>query len=117
MEFAGKNVKNITFADTTAVKCADIPPNSVIHSIECLVATAFNATGTDIIQIGTAANPTAYVTSIDVSSAGKATVTLTAAACAILSTTANTEIYARYVPSTSVRGAGSAYIVISSVQL
>ena len=82
MEIAGKNVKNIVFTDTTAVKCADVPPNSVMHVIDCIIETAFNSSGTDIIEIGTAAVPAAYVTSIDVSAAGKGSVTLTAAACA-----------------------------------
>jgi hypothetical protein len=85
------------------------------HSIHVLVDTAFNSGGTDLIQIGTVADNDAYAANIDVATAGKATVTMTAAACDI--TTVSTKVYAIYVPGTSGNDAGVATVVIEYAQL
>jgi len=109
--------KNITYTDTTAITVGNIPPNSVIDTITVNVGTAFNAGGADYIDIGTAATAAAYADNVNVASTGKATVTMTAGACALLSSTASTPIEAVYIPAATAPSAGSAYVVITYHQL
>jgi hypothetical protein len=115
MEFVGKLVKKVQYSDVSQLLMGYIPQGSVMTSIEVLVDTAFNSSGTDLIQVGTVADNDAFAANIDVSTAGKATVTMTAAACDI--TTAPTAVYALYVPGTSGNDAGVATVVVTYAQI
>ena len=69
---------SITFATTTSTSMGFLPPNAYITDIKVLVTTAFNAGGTDVVDIGDETTATKYADDVDVSSTGSATVTSTA---------------------------------------
>jgi hypothetical protein len=116
MDALGKLIKKIDYTTTTAVK-VDLPPNCIMHNISVLVSTAFNAGGNDFVQIGTSASAAAYAQNINVAVAGKATVTMLAAATKIINTKGNSEIYIVYQPAGTAPTAGVAYVVIEFAQV
>lgn len=64
--------KDITFGDTLAVDVGMLPSGSVmLPSISGVhVSTAFNDSGTDLIDIGTSADGDLYATDLDASTVG-----------------------------------------------
>ena len=117
MEFIGKLIKKITYADTTAVTVGSKPPNSIITSINVVVITAFNAGGNDYLDIGTATTAAAIVNDHSLASKGSAAVTIAATANDDLSASNSTIIKAVYVPAGSAATAGEAYVVVNLAQL
>lgn len=53
-----------------------IPKNAVVRSVYIHVTQAFNSDGTDLLTVGHAEDPDAYVTNLDVSTTGVKTVSL-----------------------------------------
>lgn len=109
--------KIITFADAgTAVEVGNIPPNSIIVDIKVTIGTAFNSSGTDLVDVGTSADDDHFAAAVDVSSAGQATVTQLNNG-AVLSSTASTPIEALYAQSVADADAGSGYVTVVYDQL
>ena len=108
-----KYVQNeVTYSNTSQVLIGQLPPNAKIADIKVLVATAFNDGGPSTIDVGTTASQARYANDVDVSSTGAASVTLTAQAGVVQSTTNPLSITAVYVPAATDPTAGSAKIVV-----
>lgn len=60
--------KRITYLNTSAVTVGVMPPGSVVIGGGVQVVTAFNDSGTDVIDVGTSSDGDAFGTLIDVSS-------------------------------------------------
>lgn len=68
----------VTFAKQTVTATRKLPRHSAIKEAFVYVSTAFDSSGTDLLDIGYTGNTTAYATGIDVSTTGFKTVTITA---------------------------------------
>lgn len=104
---------NLTYASTTAQFIGNLPANTSIQDIDVNVTTLFNATGIDQVDIGTSASPEKYAANIDVTTAGKATVTLAAGGLGVQSTSNPTAIYALYTPGATDATTGACEIVVT----
>jgi len=79
-------VTTLTQNSTNAVsKTLYIPAGSAITSFDVDVLTAFNSATSATLSIGTSAGATTYVGSVDVKTAGRASITYTAAQLAAMS--------------------------------
>lgn len=106
--------KRITFQDTTAVTVGVLPPGAVIVGGGVQVITAFNDASTDLVDVGTSADPDAFATDLDVSSVGfKALDEL--ATADDYSDTAEVTIVATYAGATPDATAGVADVIINFV--
>jgi hypothetical protein len=101
---------SLTYATTSQTSIGMLPANAYIVDIVIAVSTAFNATGDDKIYIGTSADYDKFVNGAAVTAAGFATVTKLAAAAGVQSATAQTEIFAQYIPGGTDATAGAALI-------
>ena len=80
-----KQVANLTQNSTNAVSATlYIPVGSRISSFDIDVLTAFNSATSATLTIGTTAGATTYVGSVDVKTAGRASITFTAAQLAAM---------------------------------
>lgn len=86
-----------------------IPANSTIMSIEVMVMTAFDSGTSDHIEVGTLGDQDAYCADTDVSSAGAASVTLTAASRDI---TSNTDVYVTHDGAGAAATAGECIVAV-----
>ncbi len=106
--------KRITFQNTTATEVGVLPAGAIVIGGGAQVVTAFNDSGTDVINIGTAADTDAYATLLDVSSVGfKALDEL--ATHDDHSDTAEITVVAAFTGQNSNASAGVADIVISYI--
>ena len=103
----------LAYSSTTATFIGNLPTNASIRTIDVNVVTAFNATGIDQVDIGTSATPEKFAANVDVSTAGKATVTHAAGGLGVQSTADPTAIYALYTPGSTDATSGSAEITIT----
>jgi hypothetical protein len=117
MEYVGKLIKKITYADTSAVTVGALPPNCVIDSVNVAVITAFNAGGNDYLDIGTASAAAAIVNDHSLASKGSAAVTIASTVHDAFSASNSTIIKAVYVPAGSAATEGEADITINFHQL
>lgn len=104
----------VTFADTSAKNLFIIPAGSRIVSFVIDVTTAFNSSGTDLLDIGTTANGALYVNDADVSSTGHIVATLVAANLASVINVGSTDVQitATYAQSVADAAAGSALVSV-----
>ena len=107
---------NLLYSNTSSTKIGSLPANSIITDIKVLVGTAFNAGNTDYLDIGDSEDADEFAANIDLSSTGKATVTMTEIG-AVESTSNPTDIYVIYTGSGTAPSAGSAYIIVEYVQI
>lgn len=66
----------ISYKDTAAKKLFSLPKGAILLRISVHVTTAFNDTGTDLLDIGTGADNAFYVNDHSVATAGLAAATL-----------------------------------------
>ena len=126
----GTNVKNVgqvlmsqsfSFAYSTEGSATDttvvIPANSQIVSIEVNVETAFNDSGTDILEIGSSADTDLYVNDVAISAVGKIALG-TAALCANWKDIGTSDIKIGYIynGANNDATAGAATATISYLQ-
>uniref|UniRef100_A0A6M3MGJ2 Uncharacterized protein n=1 Tax=viral metagenome TaxID=1070528 RepID=A0A6M3MGJ2_9ZZZZ len=111
--------KNITYSDYGSdILAGTIPPNSIINAISVQVPTAFNAPGTDLLQIGISGDTDYFAANTELATATSgATVTRTAASRGVISATASTDVYLEITHSGTSASAGSAYVIIECIQL
>jgi hypothetical protein len=97
----------VTFADTTAKNLFKLPKGAVIVAWIVNVVTAFNSSGTDLLDIGVSGTAARFANDIDVSSAGQK---LTGFVAAELFTplTEDTQVTAIFVQSVADAAAGDA---------
>lgn len=80
--FLNGNVKvacaKLTYKDTAAAKLFSLPKTAHLLEIYVVVKTAFNDSGTDVLDIGVATDTDKFVNDLDVSSAGVLETTLLA---------------------------------------
>lgn len=62
--------KRITYTNTTATTIGKLPAGAAVIGGGVQVITAFNDSGTDVINVGTSSDTDAYATLLDVSSVG-----------------------------------------------
>lgn len=107
----------LAYTDTTAKNLFIIPAGSRITAIKIDVVTAFNSSGTDLVDVGTTADGAFYVNDADVSSTVHATATLVAAnlASVINVGTSDVQVTATYAQSVADASAGAATISIEYV--
>lgn len=80
-----KQIANLTQNSTNAVSSTIyVPAGSRISSFDIDVLTAFNSATSATLTIGTTAGATTYVGSVDVKTAGRASITFTAAQLAAM---------------------------------
>ena len=99
--------------DTTVV----IPANSQIVSIEVNVETAFNDTGSDLLEVGSSADTDLYVNDVSIAAIGKIALG-TAALCANWKDIGTTDIVVGYIynGANNDASAGAATVTISYLQ-
>ncbi len=104
--------KTITFSNNgTAITIGKLPAGACVVGGGALVTTAFNDSGTDIIDIGTSDDANAYATDLDVSSVGYKILD-ELAAHDDYSAAAEVTITATYTGQNSNMTAGSADIMV-----
>ena len=106
--------KQIVYSDSSAVLIGQLPANAKIIDVKALVSTAFNATTTDLIDVGTSADADHYCNDIDVSSTGEASRTLLNVG-AVESSTDPTKVYATFTQTGTAATAGACTIVVEYV--
>lgn len=107
--------KEVTFSNRgTAVTIGKIPVNAVVlpHMSGALVTTAFNGSGTDLLDIGTSDDDDGFATDLDVSSVGFKVCDETATTNDAIKTTGTMTITATYADANSDATAGSAEVII-----
>lgn len=90
-----------------------IPGNSVITGVVVFVEEAFDSDGTDLLEVGFAADPDGFSTAEDVSATGVKATTPGAADYVA----ADTPVEALYVAGGSAATTGRAYVSVSYVRL
>ena len=102
-----------TATDTTVV----IPANSQIVSIEVNVETAFNDTGSDLLEVGSSADTDLYVNDVSIAAIGKIALG-TAALCANWKDIGTTDIVVGYIynGANNDADAGAATVTINYLQ-
>jgi hypothetical protein len=106
----------VTFEDTTATTLFTLPENSQILEFTVDVTTAFDAGTTNVVDVGTAADPDAYVDNADVSSAGRILGSATATVLPnYAASTSRVEVQALYTPSGTAATAGAASVTVEYV--
>ena len=126
----GSNVKNVgqvlmsqsfSFAYSTEGSATDttvvIPANSQIVSIEVNVETAFNDSGSDILEVGSSADTDLYVNDVSIAAIGKIALG-TAALCANWKDIGTSDIKIGYIynGANNDASAGAATVTISYLQ-
>lgn len=107
---------NITFNDTTAATVVTLPENSQILDFVVDVTTAFDAGTTNTIDVGTAADPDAFVDGVDVSSTGRILGSATAAVLPnYAASTSRVEVQAAFASTGAAATAGAATITVTYV--
>lgn len=108
----------VAYTDTTAKELFTLPANAQIVEVYVDVTTAFNDTGTDLLTVGTAADPDAFVDDADVSSAGRKLGSANATAAANMATvgTSDVAIQAVYTGANTDASAGAARVTVTYVQ-
>jgi len=104
--------KAITFASTTSTSLGFLPPNAYVKNVQVIVPTAFNAGGTDLVDVGLGGTANNLADNVDVSATGNASVTSTATWGAVQSQTDQTEMTCIYVPAGATPTAGAARVVV-----
>ena len=104
----------LTYANTTAKNLFVLPAGAQILNVIIDITTAFNSSGTDLIDVGTAADGAYYVNDATASAAGHFAATLVSTNIAgILNIgTSDVQVTATYVQSVADASAGSAQITI-----
>ena len=99
--------------DTTVV----IPANSQIVSIEVNVETAFNDSGSDLLEVGSSADTDLYVNDVSIAAIGKIALG-TAALCANWKDIGTTDIVVGYIynGANNDASAGAATVTINYLQ-
>jgi len=107
----------ITQNSTTPVSATfAIPKNTRIVTFIVDTSVAWDSATSAVLTIGTAAAGTQYVTSVDVKTAGRGTITFTAAQIlAMVDTNTNTTVVATVTP-TGATTAGTTYVTMQYVQ-
>jgi hypothetical protein len=107
----------ITQNSTSAVSLTvTLPSGAQITNIIVDVLTAFNSATTAVLTVGTAAAGTQYVTSVDAKTAGRASITHTAAQLLAMSNIGtNTSVVATVTP-TGATSAGLVRVTVLYVQ-
>ena len=102
-----------TATDTTVV----IPANSQIVRIDVNVETAFNDSGTDILEVGSSADTDLYVNDVSIAAVGKIALG-TAALCANWKDIGTSDIKVGYIynGANNDASAGAATVTISYLQ-
>ena len=102
-----------TATDTTVV----IPANSQIVSIEVNVETAFNDSGSDLLEVGSSADTDLYVNDVSIAAIGKIALG-TAALCANWKDIGTSDIKIGYIynGANNDASAGAATVTISYLQ-
>ena len=126
----GTNVKNVgqvlmaqsfSFAYSTEGSATDttvvIPANSQIVSIEVNVETAFNDSGSDLLEVGSSADTDLYVNDVSIAAIGKIALG-TAALCANWKDIGTTDIVVGYIynGANNDASAGAATVTINYLQ-
>jgi len=100
----------------TAVTVGVLPAGAIVVGAGAIVTTAFNGSGTDFLDIGTADDPDGFATDLDVSTKGnkvwdelatsddlystsEVTVTATYADSGTDATAGSAEVYVQFIPS------------------
>jgi hypothetical protein len=63
--------KDIVFGNTTDTEIGFLPPNAYITNITIDVITAFDDTGTDLLNVGKTGTTNAFVSALDVAATGR----------------------------------------------
>ena len=102
-----------TATDTTVV----IPANSQIVSIEVNVETAFNDSGSDLLEVGSSADTDLYVNDVSIAAIGKIALG-TAALCANWKDIGTTDIVVGYIynGANDDASAGAATVTVNYLQ-
>jgi hypothetical protein len=122
-EGASANVGNVVLSQTgsiaytddgTAVAIGTIPASSQIIEIYVDVTTAFDGTGTDLVDLGDGTTANLYADNLDVASAARVLASSDASQLAELADvgTSDVTVYATYTDSNGDAAAGAATITI-----
>lgn len=105
--------KKVVFGDdATQLSLGYVPAGSVILNARAEVVTAFNDTGTDLIDVGYAGDPDEFCANLDVSTVGTKLDATTFNAAGNKVFTSDTEIVCQYDGANSDASAGLAYVVV-----
>jgi len=99
----------VLFSNTTQTTTVTLPAAAVISDIFVYVATAFDGSGTDLLDIGITGSGNRYEDNLDISSTGFKTMTLTNVRDRM---GANTNITFQYFDSNADAANGEAYVYV-----
>lgn len=110
-------MKELVFGDDGVQKLVgNVSANSIVTAVKVAVLVAFTDTGTDLVIVGTAADPDGLAAAVDVSSVGvKLPTTLAAATADDFYYTVDTPIYAQYDGANSDMAAGRAIVIVEYI--
>lgn len=94
----------------TATHLFNLPPHSVILRFMVEVVTAFNDSGTDLLDIGSSGTADAYANDVDLSTAGQ--VIVEESALGLTATRGVTEVFGKYSGQNSNATAGEARVSV-----
>lgn len=105
---------SVAYTNTTAKNLFILPAGAQVINVIVDVVTAFNGTGTDLLDIGKTGSAAFFVNDLDVSSTGHTNCTLVAANLATIYNigTSDVQVTATYVDQNSNASAGLAYVTV-----
>lgn len=108
--------KLITYKDDGTQKTVGyLPPGAVVVDAWAVVTTAFNDSGTDVIDIGTSGDPDGFASALDVSSVGRKAADDLATSDDLKAGASGVKVVAQYDGSNSNATAGEAVVVVAYV--
>lgn len=99
----------VLYSNTSQTTTVTLPDGAVIWDIQVHVKTAFNGTGTDLLDIGTSGTGNRYEDDLDISGTGFKTLTLSNVPDRM---TSSTNITFQYFDANSDASAGEAYVYV-----
>jgi hypothetical protein len=107
--------KTLVFGDDASQKTVGIvPAGSIVTNVKVAVKTAFTDTGTDLVDVGTVADPDGLAADVDVSSVG-VKLSTTLATSDDFYAAADTTIVAQYDGANSDMAAGECVVIVEYI--
>jgi hypothetical protein len=103
--------KDIVFGNTTDTEIGFLPPNAYITNITIDVITAFDDTGTDLLNVGKTGTTNAFVSALDVAATGRKAPTILLGGV-VQSATEPTKVTAKYTGQNANAAAGKASVCV-----
>lgn len=109
-----QKIGTVAYTDTAAKVLMTLPAGAIITDVMVNVVTAFNSSGTDLLDLGLASSGAALANDLDVSATGQITSGFVPGALHV-ALDVDTDITATFAQSVADASAGAASIVVSYI--